>query len=438
MIIQRVILKNWKNFQKADIPLTGRVFVVGPNASGKSNLLDVFRFLRDLVKQAGGLQYAVEERGGVSKLRSLSARNDTDISIEIHLGEIEEAAAPKWKYLLTFKHTGGGIQKSEATVVEEKVWGAEKNGWVLSRNGQTESDPEARKFTYLEQINSNAAFRDVFYFLRDIQYLHLVPQLVRDSDSYFLAANKEDFYGRNLLERIAATTKKTRESYLRRINEVLQVAVPQLSELTFVDKKEDPAGIPHLEARYKHWRPKGAKQTERQFSDGTLRIIGFMWALLDGKESILLEEPELYLHAEIVKQLPEFISKMQRRKSGIRQVIITTHSYDLLNTHTISPKEVLVLETGPEGTSVKPADTIDLVKKYLDAGFTPAEAVTPHTAPKEIKKMNQLNLFDRTPESGGDRTTLTKSTPCALPAQGVCIFRATIVQLCTIFATFGA
>ena len=134
----------------------------------------------------------------------------------------------------------------------------------------------------------------------------------------------------------------------------------------------------------------------------------------------------------------EFISKMQRRKSGIRQVIITTHSYDLLNTHTISPKEVLVLETGPEGTSVKPADTIDLVKKYLDAGFTPAEAVTPHTAPKEIKKMNQLNLFDRTPESGGDRTTLTKSTPCALPAQGVCVSRATIVQLCTIFATFGA
>ena len=56
MIIQRLILKNWKNFQKADFQLTDRIFVVGANASGKSNLLDVFRFLRDLVKQGGGLQ----------------------------------------------------------------------------------------------------------------------------------------------------------------------------------------------------------------------------------------------------------------------------------------------------------------------------------------------------------------------------------------------
>ncbi|MBK8920121.1 MAG: AAA family ATPase [Saprospirales bacterium] len=393
MIIQRVILKNWKNFQKADFQLTNRNFIVGANASGKSNLLDVFRFLRDLVKQAGGLQYAVEERGGVSKLRCLSARTESDISIGIDIGEAD-ANAPKWRYIVAFKNIGGGFLKNEALIVEEKVWSAEKNSWVLERNGKGNEDNETRKFTYLEQINSNADFREVYFFLREIQYLHLIPQLVRDADSYFLAANKEDFYGRNLLERIASTNKKTRDSYLRRINEVLQIAVPQLSELTFVEKKDDPSGIPHLEARYKHWRQRGAKQTERQFSDGTLRIIGFMWALLDGKETILMEEPELYLHAEIVKQLPEFISKMQRRKSGTRQVVITTHSYDLLNTLTISPKEVLVLETGPEGTSVKQADTIELVKKYLDAGFTPAEAITPHTAPKEIKKINQISLFD--------------------------------------------
>ena len=172
----------------------------------------------------------------------------------------------------------------------------------MERNGTGKEDIETRKFTYLEQINSNADFREIYFFLREIQYLHLIPQLVRDSDSYYLAANKEDFYGRNLLDRIALANKKTRDSYLRKINEVLQIAVPQLSELTFVEKKDDPSGIPHLEARYKHWRPSGAKQTERQFSDGTLRLIGFMWALLDGKETILLEEPELYLHAEIVKQ----------------------------------------------------------------------------------------------------------------------------------------
>lgn len=394
MIIQRVILKNWKNFQSTDVGLRGRVFVVGPNASGKSNLLDVFRFLRDLVKQAGGLQYAVEERGGVSKLRCLAARNDTDISIEVHLGEIDQNALPQWKYLLAFKHTGGGIFKNEAKVIREKVWSAENERWVLDRNSSQEEDPETLKFTYLEQINSNAAFRDIYYFFREIQYLHVVPQLVRDADSYHLSSGKEDFFGRNLLDRMAQTPKKTRDAYMRRINEVLQIAVPQLNELAFVDKKDDPKGIAHLEARYKHWRPKGAKQTEQQFSDGTLRLIGFMWALLDGNETILLEEPELYLHAEIIKQLPEFISKMQRRKNRVRQVILTTHSYDLLNTNTIGPEEILVLEPSNEGTVVRRADNIETVRNYIEAGFTPAEAVTPLSAPKEIQRINQLNLFE--------------------------------------------
>ena len=49
MIINRLIAKNWRNFQEIDVPLRERQFIVG-NASGKSNLLDILRFLRDIVK----------------------------------------------------------------------------------------------------------------------------------------------------------------------------------------------------------------------------------------------------------------------------------------------------------------------------------------------------------------------------------------------------
>ena len=59
MIVSSIKLKNWKNFQNVDVKLKERVFVVGPNASGKSNFLDVFRFLRDIAKPGGGLQKAV-------------------------------------------------------------------------------------------------------------------------------------------------------------------------------------------------------------------------------------------------------------------------------------------------------------------------------------------------------------------------------------------
>lgn len=47
-------LENWRNFTSVDTELARRVFLVGPNASGKSNMLDVFRFLHDLVAVGGG------------------------------------------------------------------------------------------------------------------------------------------------------------------------------------------------------------------------------------------------------------------------------------------------------------------------------------------------------------------------------------------------
>jgi len=52
-------LKNWKNFTHADVDLANRVFLVGPNAIGKSNFLDAIRFPRDLVTEGGGLRQAV-------------------------------------------------------------------------------------------------------------------------------------------------------------------------------------------------------------------------------------------------------------------------------------------------------------------------------------------------------------------------------------------
>ena len=60
MQFRRLEVSNWRNFTHVDVPIADRLFLVGPNASGKSNLLDVFVFLRDLAKSDGGLQQAVD------------------------------------------------------------------------------------------------------------------------------------------------------------------------------------------------------------------------------------------------------------------------------------------------------------------------------------------------------------------------------------------
>jgi predicted ATPase len=389
MIISRLKLYNWKNFQNVDIKLSERNFIIGSNASGKSNLFDALRFLRDISKQAGGLQTAVSERGGIKKIRCLAAKKRSDILIEVDISD-EKSNELIWTYSLGFMHTGGGVIKSEAKIVSEKVISHKENKSILDRDERLKNeDSETLKYTHLEQVTANKEFREIQTFFQNIEYLNVVPQLVRESSSYNSSKNFEDFYGRNFLERISTINEKTRNAYFRRINSVLKIAVPQLEELQF---HKDTMGIPHLEAKYIHWKAKGSKQTEEQFSDGTLRLIGFLWALIDSNGTILLEEPEINLHSEIVKQFPEFISKIQRSKRSVKQVLIATHSYDLLNNQGIGPEEVLVLQNSAEGTIVKRINEIKEIEAIIEAGLSMADATIPFTAPKDIQEINQLNI----------------------------------------------
>ena len=381
MIISHIALKNWRNFQSVNVDLRDRVFLVGPNACGKSNFLDSFRFLRDLAKAGGGLQKAAIDRGGVSKIRSLYARRYPDVEIEIHLSE-SNAEQPLWRYGLGIKQKKGG--KNEPIVAYERVWKGDIK--IIDRPTPEDEKDELRLTqTYLEQINANAEFREIAKFLESILYLHLIPQLVRHPEAFATPGLSEDPFGRTFLERVVKTPEKTRRARLRKIEDALKLAVPQLKNLT--DTK-DVMGVPHLEAVYEHWRPGAGKQREDQFSDGTLRLIGLLWSLLETDSLLLLEEPELSLNSAIVSNLPSLIYRLQRPKK--RQVILSTHSADLLSDKGIGGEEVLLMTPTAEGTQVKLASSNEQITMLLEGGLSIADAALPLTAPPAIE---QLSLF---------------------------------------------
>ena len=389
MIISKIELFNWKNFHRCEVGVQERCFVVGANAAGKSNFIDALRFLRDVAKQGGGLQTAVRVRGGITKIRCLAAREQSNVKLAIELSE-SDSRELCWHYELNFKHTGGGIRENQVKIVSEKVFSGREQRYVLDRSAETlGEDEETLKYTYLEQPNANKDFRVIQQFLQNVEYLNVVPQMVRESASSSYSGDKEDYYGRNFLKRLALLNDNTRRSYFRKINEFLKLAVPQLEELSFV---KDEIGVPHLEARYVHWRTRGSKQQEMQSSDGTLRLIGFLFALIDSNGVLLLEEPEINLHPGIVAQFPEFIAKIQRVKKGGRQVFITTHSYDILSNEGIAPEEVLLLTNSPEGTEVEELSNVEKAKNILAAGFSMADVVMPLTKPWSIESMSHIKL----------------------------------------------
>jgi len=355
------------------------MFLVGPNASGKSNLLDVFRFFRDIANPGGGFQKAVTDRGGVSSLRCLAARRYSDISVEVQVGGSSDSEnSPLWKYRIDFNQDN----QRRPVLKKEQIW---KNGeQILNRpDEEDQHDPARLTQTHLEQVNMNQEFRDLSRFFETVQYLHLVPHIIRDPERFM--GRSGDPFGGDFLERLATTPEKIRNARLRKIQEALKVAVPQLKEL-HLDR--DNRGAPHLKALYEHWRPQGAWQDEKSFSDGTLRFVGFLWSLLEGQGPLLLEEPELSLNTGIVRRLARVIYRLQKTKD--RQVLVSTHSYELVSDKGIGAEEVLVLQPTKEGTRVFVGKDNRQIMKLLQEGASVAEAVLPITEPEDAQ---QLELF---------------------------------------------
>jgi predicted ATPase len=373
MLISNIRLKNWRNFQSLDLPLRDVSYVLGPNASGKSNLLDALRFLRDVSKtKGGGLQAAIAERGGISKVRCLHARRDPEVEIDVELShELDQPAV--WRYVLAFKPEGKGAQR--LLVSREQVW---KDGKLLLNrpNDKDDADVLLRTQTHLEQIQTNIKFREVADFLSDITYLHLVPQLLRFGEKIGGHRLTDDPFGQGFLERLSKTPEKTRNSRLAKISKALSLAVPQFEDLRF---SKDDMGHPHLEARYAHHRPNAGWQSEEHFSDGTL---------LEGSSMLLLEEPEISLNDAIVKEIPLIVDRLQRDRKTKRQVVLTTHSDALLSNPGIDERGVVILETGKQGTTGRPLDSSE--RQALGAGLSVAEVVLPKTRPE---KVSQLGLW---------------------------------------------
>lgn len=369
-------LKNWKNFAVCEVELANRVFLVGPNAAGKSNFLDAFRFVRDLASAGGGFQEAIRRRGGVSAIRSLAARRYPDIELRVLVRAAQGSS--QWEYHVGFNQD----KQRRARITKEKVV---RNGeTVLERpNEDDKQDPDRLTQTHLEQVNVNRAFSELVSFFESIRYLHIVPQLVREPDRSVGRPN--DPFGGDFLEQIAKTREQVRAARLKRTRDALRVAVPQLAE---IELWRDERGTPHLRGKYEHWRPQGAWQTEEQFSDGTLRLMGLLWVTMEGGGPLLLEEPELSLHPEIVRFLPQMFARVQRRTG--RQIVLSTHSPDLLRDEGIGLDEVLLLRPGAEGTEVKPASAFEEIRDLLQGGLTLADAVIPKTRPD---KAAQLTLF---------------------------------------------
>jgi predicted ATPase len=111
--------------------------------------------------------------------------------------------------------------------------------------------------------------------------------------------------------------------------------------------------------------------------------------LLEPDPLLLLEEPELSLNAAIVRRLPRLMYRLQKQVQ--KQLIISTHSFEMLTDRGIGPEEVLLLTPTPEGTRVEISASLGQIKDLLNGGLTLADILQPRMSPDNL---SQIELFE--------------------------------------------
>ena len=244
-------------------------------------------------------------------------------------------------------------------------------------------DRERLTQTHMEQVSANSRFRRLAEFFRSINYLNTLPQPVHDPKRS--AGLHDDPFGRGFLRSIDREPGNLREPRLKLIEQALRIAVPQFTDL---EATHDEDGAPHLRAKFRHWRPQDAWQTEEQFSDGTLRLIGLLWAATTGRGPLLLEEPEISLHPGIVRVLPQMLARVRRPSTN--QTFLSTHSPELLHDEGIGLDETLLLLPKAESTEIAPAGSFSDVRNLLDGGISLGDIVIPETEPSGSDRLSWL------------------------------------------------
>ena len=355
-LITRVILKNYKSIARCDVRLGPLMFLVGPNGSGKSNFLDALHFVAEALNTS--LDHALRDRGGIQEVRRRSGGhpNHFSISLEFRLPDGEEG---EYSFRVGARPQGGYEVQSEECRRDRRI-SLSKDAFYKVQAGKviatslTTAPAASGDRLYLVNVSGFDDFRPVYDALTRMAFYNLNPDRIRDLQS----PDAGDILRRDGSNLASVIGRLERDSpgLKQRIEEYLSKVVPGVRgfEATPVGPKETILFRQEVAGSKQPWRFFAANM-----SDGTLRALGILVALLQPTEGpvhgvplVGIEEPEIALHPAAAGVLRDSLRDACRKT----QVIVTSHSPDLLDDPDIRDEEILPVIAEQGETRIAPLD----------------------------------------------------------------------------------
>jgi predicted ATPase len=310
------------------------VFLVGPNGSGKSNFLDALRLTSEALRTS--LDHALRERGGITEVRRRSSGHPTHFGVRLDVELAENSRG--WYAFLVGAEKGGGYVVQEEECRVGNAYYSVKEGSVRKSTEAVNPPPSSDRL-YLVTAAGLPAFRPMYDALLSMTFLSAVPDVIRKPQppdpGELLARDGQNLAG--VFERLSRGADGPRQ----RIEEYLQRVVPGIRSVDV----ERALGLETLAFRQTvAGRGDAWRFNAISMSDGTLRAFAVLVALFrlangDRLSPMLvgLEEPETALHPAAAGLLLDALQDA----SEDRQVLVTTHSPDLLDSQTIATDNLL-------------------------------------------------------------------------------------------------
>lgn len=351
VFVRRVVLRNYKSIGHCDVRLLPLTYLVGHNGAGKSNFLDALHFVRDAL--AGSLDSAINERGGLNEVRRRSSGHPTHFGIRLEF-QLKDGRAGWYAFDIGSMASGGYEVQHEECVIE----GIGKGPFFRISKGKLRdsSEPTFPAVTAdrlaLVAASGFTVFRPVFDALTAMGFYNLNPKLMRElqkpQDGRLLKPVGENIVSViGHLERVAPDRVKVIKEYLQSVVPMVHgMERKSIGPMETLEFRQEMAGAKHP------W-----KFLAQNMSDGTLRALGVMTALLQSNVDysptlIGIEEPETALHPAASAALREVLVEASRHT----QVLVTSHSPDLLDDRGIDADCILSVVSEGGETKIAPLD----------------------------------------------------------------------------------
>lgn len=348
-LLRKLSLIRFRSLRETQAEFSNPTFLVGQNGSGKSNFVDSLAFIAEAMSSP--LSAVLDHRGGILSVasRQFPRGRLANLGFKIEMQDLDgETKRAQYAFELRGRQDYDfEIVREQCTVIRRdnsRNWFDRASSHFASSLGSLTLDPSTNSLA-LRLVGGDRRFQSVTRFLSAMRVYRFEPAILREMQNpdRGVQLNPDGTNIASVLREIKRDSSRDWES----ICSLLENIVPRTID---VRPKKNGNKL-SLEFTQQWSDSKKIRLGAFDMSDGTLRALGMLASVFQrpAPSVLVIEEPETTIHPRALGAILDLL----RHASRSMQVVVTTHSPDILDAEWVEDHHLRIVDRDQGGTSVR-------------------------------------------------------------------------------------